>query len=278
MVELGKALCLLATVASTHGPRCPGAEGIAQYPASALQPSWPQCVPAPHATSQHQSSWYFHARQANELVPLAARLLDPTALQNVVGLVKEEACKASTLSEDPTRQVIGKSEMKSAGLRPDALWACYSHHPWLLQALLATMKLQQAPSSAQATKPVRGGDEGGETLLHCGSQPVEDDQLCQVRLCHFGSQLLAAGDTDAYFLSRLTTMKVLRLFFSRNEEEPILSNHGCILSHSMEFIQHPHFRFHLHPTQPALLGQPAWDSSLSFRVLVQDLEFRYFLN
>lgn len=127
MVELGKALGLLATVASTRGPRCPVAEGIAQYSASALQPSWPQCVPVPHATSQQQSSWYVRARQANELVSLAARLWDPTALQNVIGHVKEEVCKASSLCKDPTRQVIGKSEMKSAGLTPSALWACYSH-------------------------------------------------------------------------------------------------------------------------------------------------------
>lgn len=138
------------------------------------------------------------------------------------------------------------------------------------------MKLQQAPSSAQATKPTRGGDEGGETSLRCGSQPVEHDQLSQVRLCHLGSQLLAAGDIEAFFLSRPTAMKVLRLFLSGNGKEPILSNHGCILSHSMELIQHPHLRFHLRPTQRSLLGQPAMASSLSFRVCVQDLKFRYF--
>jgi len=49
--------------------------------------------------------------------------------------------------------------MKSAGLRPGTLRACDSHHPCMLQALLVTMKLQQAPSSARATKLAGGGDE-----------------------------------------------------------------------------------------------------------------------
>lgn len=52
--------------------------------------------------------------------------------------------------------------MKSSSLRPAALKACDSHHRRLLQALLETMKLQQTPSSAQASEST-GGDEGDET-------------------------------------------------------------------------------------------------------------------
>lgn len=129
------------------------------------------------------------------------------------------------------------------------------------------MKLQQVPRSAQAAKPTGGGDEGSETLLYCGSQPVGDAQLSWVSLGHFRSQLWAAGETDVYFLSRPTAMKVPKLFLSRNEEESILSNHSCIPSYSTELIQYPHFRSHLHPTQHALWVTQPGASSLSFRAV-----------
>lgn len=84
---------------------------------------------------------------------------------------------------------MGKPEMTSSGLRAAALKACHSHHyPWLLQAVLETTELQQTPSSAQASKPAGGGDEGGKTSLCGSSQSVRDTSLNRVRLC-----LLALG-------------------------------------------------------------------------------------
>lgn len=231
---------------------------------------------------RQQSSWYFHARQANELFSLAAMLLYPTALHNVGGCVRRRSAEASTLSKGPTRQAIGKTEMKSAGLRPTALRACDSHHQRLLQALLLTMKLQEAPSSPQATKPPGGRDEGGEFSLRCFSQPVRDAHT----RCQLGESVLfwqlALGCRGGRCLFPLKThshegAQTLR-FQKRGGINPFkswlypLPQHGAYTAPPFQIPPAPHAISS--PGSPSL-GLPLFLSGLFH---VQGLKFRYFLN
>lgn len=92
MVEQGKALTLLATVASTRGPRCPAMEGIPG-------PHWPRWALAPPRAVKLVFPCNTSGRypKANEMFSLAARVLDPTALHDVGGRVRRRSAEASTL-------------------------------------------------------------------------------------------------------------------------------------------------------------------------------------
>lgn len=92
MVKQGQALTLLATVASTHGPRCPVTEGIPGFP----RPRW---APAPPTAVKLVFPCNTSGRypKANEMFSLVARVLDPTTLHDVGGRVRRRSAEASTL-------------------------------------------------------------------------------------------------------------------------------------------------------------------------------------
>lgn len=140
------------------------------------------------------------------------------------------------------------------------------------------MKLQQTPSSAQASKPTGEGDEGGETSLHCSSQPVRDTQLgesalfWQPALGWRGDRCLFPLKTHSHEGTQTLPFQKLGGINPFKSQLYPLPQHGAHTASPFQFPPAPH------PTRSP--GSPSLGLPYCLLGLfhVQGLKFRYFLN
>lgn len=140
---------------------------------------------------RQRASWYFYARQTNELFSLVARLLDPTALHDVGGRVRRRSAEASTWSEELTRQVIGKAEMKSTDLRPVAPSPAIVTTRGCCRLFWKPRNCNKHQALCKPQNPLE--EEMREVKPRYIAVAIQDTQLNWMSLCHFSSWLWAAG-------------------------------------------------------------------------------------